>query len=75
MCQNVGYDFVLYYVCTSHSPRVLVVYRRKDTNSNKSDKLGRIVSSHLWYEMCRSDSVGLYLIVLNVNTGNVRKVE
>ena len=34
----------------------------------------RVVSSHLWHEMIHCDSAGLYLIVLEVNTGNVRKV-
>jgi len=51
-----------------------VVYRRKDINSIKSDKLRSILSSHLWHEMFHCDSAGLYLIVLEVNMGNVRKV-
>jgi len=65
---------ILYHVSASHCLRVLVVHQRKDTNSGKPGKLCRILSSHLWYEMFHSDSARLCLIVLKVNTGNVRKV-
>ena len=75
LCTALPSVTLLYYVCTFHCLRVLVVYHRKDTDSSKLDKLCWILSSHLQYEMFHSDSVHLYLVVLKVNTGNVINLE